>query len=54
MSELRTEHESEQITGNNGDPLTQTDSANRTRIGRVFSLCFLAGDKSVDFRPFIE
>jgi hypothetical protein len=33
--------------------LTHTDSAKRTRIGRVFSLCFFAGESSVDFRPFI-
>lgn len=43
-----------QITGKSGEPLTQTDSAKRTRIGRAFSLCFLAGDSSVDFLPFVQ
>lgn len=45
---------SEQITGKRGEPLTHTDSANRTRIGLAFSLCFLAGDSSVDFLPFVQ
>jgi hypothetical protein len=39
------------LTGNRGAPLTQTLSAKRTRIGRDFSLLFLAADRSVDFLP---
>lgn len=40
------------LTGNNGAPLTQTLSANRTRLGRLLrSFSFRAGDRSVDLRP---
>lgn len=42
------------LTGNKGDPFTQTDSANLTRIGLALSLLFFAGDSSVDFRPVSE
>lgn len=45
---------SKQITGKSGEPLTQTDSANRTRMGLALSLCFFAGDSSVDFLPFVQ
>ena len=45
---------SQYITGNKGEPFTQTDSANLTRIGLDFSLCFFAGDNRVDLRPFLQ
>lgn len=39
------------LTGNSGDPLTQTLSANRTRLGLVRNFAFLPADSRVDFRP---
>lgn len=39
------------LTGNSGAPLTQTLSANRTRLGRDLSLARLPAERSVDFLP---
>lgn len=39
------------LTGNNGAPLTQTLSANRTRFGLDRNLARLPADNSVDLRP---
>lgn len=40
------------LTGNSGAPLTQTLSANRTRLGRLLrNFSFRAGESSVDLRP---
>lgn len=38
------------LTGNKGEPLTTTPSANRTRDGLHFSLAFLAALSKADFR----
>lgn len=42
-----------ELTGNKGAPLTQTLSANRTRLGLVRSLAFLPADRNVDFLPIV-
>lgn len=41
-----------ELTGNSGAPLTQTLSANRTRLGRLLrNFSLRAADNSVDLRP---